>query len=148
MNENTKRILTGLYHIQQENRIQPDRVFLEIILFALWILFTSSSYLNILSLNILFALIEFFPIPDLLDWRILYIYIYILAGLSMKGYPAFPKASTLLEPYHQIVNVIYQNTYWGSDLAPLQRSSRCILQPQSNGQKCEWKNSSKMLQEN
>ena len=57
MNQNSKRILTGLHQIQQENKIQPNRkereegrpmwpnigFFLEIILFALGNLFTLSS---------------------------------------------------------------------------------------------------------
>ena len=48
--------------------------------------------------------------------------------MAMKGYSAFPKALALLEPHHHI-----QDTRWGV-LTPLQRSSRCILQPQPTGQ--------------
>ena len=50
----------------------------------------------------------------------------------MKRYSAFPKASALLEPHHQIVNVICRTLFRG-----LQRSSRCILQPQPTGQ-CDY----------
>ena len=52
----------------------------------------------------------------------------------MKGYSAFPKAPALLEPHHQIVKCHIQDTRWGG-LTPLQRSSRCILEPQPTGQK-------------
>ena len=47
----------------------------------------------------------------------------------MKGYSAFPKAPALLEPHHQIFQCHTQETRWES-LIPLQRCSRCILQPQ------------------
>ena len=56
-----------------------------------------------------------------------------LRTMAMKGYSAFPKAPALLEPHHQIVLCHIQDTCWGG-LSPLQRSSRCILQPQLTGQ--------------
>ena len=48
-----------------------------------------------------------------------------LGAIAMKGYSAFPKAPVLLEPH--------QDTRWEEELTPLQRSSRCILQPQPTG---------------
>ena len=56
-----------------------------------------------------------------------------LGAMAIKGYSAFPKAPALLEPHHQIFSVIIR-TLMGGDLTPLQRSSRCILQPQPTGQ--------------
>ena len=49
--------------------------------------FIYQDYLNIRILNILFVLIELFPIPDLLDWKIpyIYIYIYILEELRTRS---------------------------------------------------------------
>ena len=43
------------------------------------------------------------------------------------------KQKALLKPRHQIVYCHVQDTLWGG-LTPLQRSSRCILQPQLIGQ--------------
>ena len=54
-------------------------------------------------------------------------------AMARKGYSAFPKAPALLEPHDQIVLCHIQDTRWGG-LTPLQRSSRCILQPQPTGQ--------------
>ena len=56
-----------------------------------------------------------------------------LGAMAMKRYSAFPKAPALLEPHHQIVKCHIQDTRWGGH-TPLQRSSRCILQPQPTGQ--------------
>ena len=53
-----------------------------------------------------------------------------LGVMAMNGFSAFPKA--LLEPYNQIVKCHIQDTRW-EGLTPLQRSSRCILQPQLTG---------------
>ena len=53
--------------------------------------------------------------------------------MAIKGYSAFPKASALLEPHHQIIYCHIQDIRWGF-LTSLQRSSRCILQPQPTGQ--------------
>ena len=47
----------------------------------------------------------------------------------MKGYSAFPKVPASLEPHHQIVLCHIQVARWG--LTPLQKCSRCILQPQT-----------------
>ena len=55
-----------------------------------------------------------------------------LGVIGIKGYSAFPKASVLLEPHHKIVLCHIQDTHWRS-LTPLQRVSRCILQPQPTG---------------
>ncbi len=44
-----------------------------------------------------------------------------------------PKASALLEPHHQIV-LCHIRTLVRGGLTPLQRCSRCILQPQLTGQ--------------
>ena len=53
-----------------------------------------------------------------------------LGVMAMKGCSAFPKAPALLEPHHQID---YQDTrWWGVTL--LQRSIRCIQQPQPTEQ--------------
>ena len=51
-----------------------------------------------------------------------------LGVIAMKRYSAFSKTPGLLEPYCQIVLCYIQDTCWGS-LTPLQRCSRCILQP-------------------
>ena len=51
-----------------------------------------------------------------------------LRTMVMKGYSAF------LEPHHQIFYCHIQETHGGDGLIPLQRSSRCILQPQLTGQ--------------
>ena len=56
-----------------------------------------------------------------------------LRAMAVMGNSAFPKASALLEPHHQIVSCYILETRWGN-LILLQRSSRCILQPQPNGQ--------------
>ena len=55
-----------------------------------------------------------------------------LGVMATKGFSTFPKAPVLLEPHHQIVLCHIQYTRWES-LTPLQRSSRCILQPQPMG---------------
>ena len=52
-----------------------------------------------------------------------------LGAMAIKGYSAFPKAPVLLEPHHQIVYCHIYDNRWGGGLTPLQRSSRCILQP-------------------
>ena len=52
-------------------------------------------------------------------------------AMAVKGYSAFPKALELLEPHHQIVNLI-SDTHW-RNRNPLQRCSRCILQSQPTG---------------
>ena len=52
-----------------------------------------------------------------------------LGAMAMQGYSAFPKAPASLEPQYQIVLCHIQDPHWGS----LQRSSRCILQPQPSG---------------
>ena len=51
--------------------------------------------------------------------------------MAIKEYSAFLKVPALLEPQHQIV---WYHIQEGS-LTPLQRSSRCILQPQLTGQR-------------
>ena len=55
-----------------------------------------------------------------------------LGAMAIKGYSAFPKASELLEPHHQIYLVSYPG-HSLEGLTPLQRSSQCILQPQPTG---------------
>ena len=52
--------------------------------------------------------------------------------MTIKGYSAFPKAPASLEPHHQNVCHI-QDPRWRGP-TPLQRCSRCILQPQPTGQ--------------
>ena len=52
--------------------------------------------------------------------------------MAMKGYFTFPEAPVLLELHYQIVSRHIQEARWGS-LTLLQRSSRCILQPQPTG---------------
>ena len=47
----------------------------------------------------------------------------------MNECSAFLKAPTLLEPHHQIVQCHIQDICWGGGPTPMQRSSRCILQP-------------------
>ena len=49
--------------------------------------------------------------------------------MAIKGYSAFPKVSALLEPHYKIVYRHIQDTSRESS-TPLQRRSRCILQPQ------------------
>ena len=50
-----------------------------------------------------------------------------LGAMAMKGYSTFPKAPTLLEPHHQMVNVISGHSLgWGS-LTPLQRCKQWTL---------------------
>ena len=56
-----------------------------------------------------------------------------LGAMAMKGCSVFPKAPALLGPHHQIVYCHIQDTRWGG-LAPPQRCSQCILQPQPTGQ--------------
>ena len=56
-----------------------------------------------------------------------------LGAMAMKGCSAFPKAPASLEPHHQIY-CHTQDTHWGG-LTPLQRCSRCILQPQPTRQR-------------
>ena len=56
-----------------------------------------------------------------------------LGAMAIKGNSTFPKAAALLKPHHQIVQCHILDTRWGS-LTPLQRSSRCILQPQQTRQ--------------
>ena len=48
---------------------------------------------------------------------------------TMKRYSAFPKAPSLVKPHHQIFNYPIQDTRWVI-FTPLQRCSKCILQPQ------------------
>ena len=48
----------------------------------------------------------------------------------MKEYSSLPTAPALLQPYHQTVKRHIQAAHCGGGLTPLQRSSRCILQPQ------------------
>ena len=58
-----------------------------------------------------------------------------LGVMAMKEYST-SQVPALLKPHHQIVCHI-QDTRWGGGLIPLQRSSRCILQPQPTGQYTE-----------
>ena len=53
--------------------------------------------------------------------------------VAMKGYSAFPKAPASLEPQHQVVSSHMQDTRGQGEggHTPLQRCSRCILQPRS-----------------
>ena len=79
-------LLTGWKWIYYPN-VTEYCFFLAIILFALWIYLhwtLYQEYSNIRNLNNLFVLIELFPTPDLLDWRIpIYIYIYIYVYIYM-----------------------------------------------------------------
>ena len=54
--------------------------------------------------------------------------------MAMKGYSSFPKAPALLKPHDQIILCHIQDTR-REGLSPLQKSSRCILQPQPTRQK-------------
>ena len=56
-----------------------------------------------------------------------------LGATAMKGYSAFPKAPALLGPSPSDCLVSYPGHSLGGGLIPLQRSSRCILQPQPTG---------------
>ena len=57
-----------------------------------------------------------------------------LGAMAMKGYSAFPKAAALNLTI-RLFSVISGYSLGGVGvLAPLQRSSRCILQPQPTGQ--------------
>ena len=56
-----------------------------------------------------------------------------LGMMTMKGHSAFPKAPALQELHHQVVQSYIQYSRLGS-LTLLQRSSRCIQQPQPTGQ--------------
>ena len=56
-----------------------------------------------------------------------------LGAMAMKGCSAFTKAPASLEPQHQIISCHIQDTHWWWGLTPLQRCSRCILQPQPTG---------------
>ena len=40
-----------------------------------------------------------------------------LGAMTMKGYSAFPKAPSLLEPHHQIIYYHIQDTHWGGVLS-------------------------------
>ena len=51
-----------------------------------------------------------------------------LGAMAMKGCSVLPKARALLESHHQIVLCHIYDTRYGS-LTPLQKCSRCILQP-------------------
>ena len=55
-----------------------------------------------------------------------------LGAMAMKGYSAFPKSPSLLEPLHQIVLCHILDTLW-KNLSPMQRSSQCILLLQPSG---------------
>ena len=61
-----------------------------------------------------------------------------LEAMAIKGYSAFPKAPELLELHHQIVLCHIQDTRCGGGHIPLQRSIRCILQPQPTRQSTFW----------
>ena len=68
-----------------------------------------------------------------------------LGVMARKGYSTFPKAPGLLEPHHQIaLSHILDTRVWAWILTSLQRSSRCILQPQPIGNRtrvtcvCVW----------
>ena len=52
-----------------------------------------------------------------------------LGAMAIKGYSAFPKTPALPEPHYQIV-YYHSGHSLGGGLTPLQRRSRCILQPQ------------------
>ena len=56
-----------------------------------------------------------------------------LGTMAMKELSAFTKARAIVEPHHQIVLCHKQDTRW-KGFTPLQRCSRCILQPQPTGQ--------------
>ena len=52
-------------------------------------------------------------------------------AMAMKGYFAFPKALTLLEPHNQVAKCHIRGTHWvGVGLTPLQRCNLCIVKPQ------------------
>ena len=54
--------------------------------------------------------------------------------MAMKKYSAFPKAPALLKPHSEIVLCYIQDTHWEvGNLIPMQRCSRCILQPLPTG---------------
>ena len=60
-----------------------------------------------------------------------------LGVMAMKGCSTFLKATESLEPHHQIAYCHILDTRWGGGLTPLQRCSRCILQPQPTGKYTE-----------
>ena len=55
-----------------------------------------------------------------------------LGAIVMKRYYTFLKGSPLLEPHYQIF-CVKSRTLVGRSFTPLQRCSRCILQPQATG---------------
>ena len=55
-----------------------------------------------------------------------------LGEMAIKGFSSFSKAPALMESPHQIAKCHIQDTRW-RNLASLQRSSQCILQPQPTG---------------
>ena len=86
----------------------------------------SISHLFALSLKCQTVLFD----PEIGPYQVLLFQARVGLGvITMKRYSTFPKAPALLEPHHQIVSCHIQNTCWWS-LIPLQRCSRCILQPQ------------------
>ena len=54
--------------------------------------------------------------------------------VAMKGCSTFPKAPASLEPHHQIVLSHIPGHSLCGGITPLQRYSRCILEPQPTGQ--------------
>ena len=51
-----------------------------------------------------------------------------------KGVLHIPQSSSITEALPSDCLVSYSEHSWGADLTPLQRCSRCILQPQLTGQ--------------
>ena len=60
-----------------------------------------------------------------------------VGSMAMKSCSSFPEAPASLEPPHQIVSCHTRTLIEvGEGLIPLQRSRRCILQPQLTEQVC------------
>ena len=105
------------------------------------VLFRAIQY-SVIHILVLFDSYQVLPIRATVDRR----------AMAMKGYSAFPKASALPEPHHQIVkchNRTYSTSsaYWAvwfsfisrtpfkGCLTPPRKSSWCILQLKLTGQK-------------
>ena len=63
----------------------------------------------------------------------------------MKGYSAFPKAPTLLEPHHQVVLCHIQDTRWGGVFLPLRREAVGVFYSSSRLGKSKFKSYIKIV---
>ena len=61
-----------------------------------------------------------------------------LGAMAMKGYTAFPKAPASLNFIIRLFSAISRTMVAGGVLTPLQKCSRCILNPQPTGQNIQF----------